>query len=89
MRYINANKILPKELILKLQDFVHGEYIYIPAIEDQHKHWGERSGSREEIDNRNREILEAYTSGASIQDLAEVYCLSVYAIRKIIYSKSD
>lgn len=40
MRYINANAILPKELVEKLQNFVQGEYLYIPAIKDQHKHWG-------------------------------------------------
>ncbi|WP_409342246.1 CD3324 family protein [Paenibacillus sp. MBLB4367] len=60
MRYINANEILPIELIEKLQDFVQGEYIYIPAIKDQHKNWGELSGFREEIDRRNSEIIQAY-----------------------------
>ncbi|WP_282942269.1 CD3324 family protein [Paenibacillus sp. RC67] len=87
MRYINANEILPKELVEKLQDFVQGEYVYIPAIKDQHKNWGELSGFREEIDKRNSEIIQAYTSGNSIQELAESYYLSVYAIRKIIYNK--
>ncbi|AZS16303.1 CD3324 family protein [Paenibacillus motobuensis] len=87
MRYINANDILPKELVEKLQDFIQGEYIYIPAIKDQHKNWGELSGFRKEIDRRNSEIIQAYNSGNSIQELAESYCLSVYAIRKIIYNK--
>jgi len=87
MRYFNANEVFPKELVEKLQDFVQGEYIYIPAVKDQHKIWGELSGYREEIDRRNREIIQAYTSGTSIQELADFYCLSVYAIRKIIYSK--
>ncbi|OBZ15758.1 CD3324 family protein [Bacillus sp. FJAT-26390] len=87
MRYINANEILPKELVGKLQDFVQGEYIYIPAIKDHHKNWGELSGFREEIDKRNSEIIKAYTSGTTIQELAESYYLSVYAIRKIIYTK--
>ncbi|WP_152393497.1 CD3324 family protein [Paenibacillus guangzhouensis] len=87
MRYTNANEILPKELIEKLQDFVQGEYIYIPAIKDQHKNWGELSGFREKIDKRNSEIIQAYKSGNTIQELAESYYLSVYAIRKIIYHK--
>ncbi|MFE4572742.1 CD3324 family protein [Paenibacillus chitinolyticus] len=87
MRYINANEILPKELVERLQDFVQGEYIYIPAIKDHHKNWGELSGFREEIDRRNNKIMTAYASGSSIQELAELYCLSVYAIRKIIYNK--
>jgi len=87
MRYINANEILPKELVEKLQDFVQGEYLYIPAIKEHHKNWGELSGFREEIDRRNSEIIQAYASGISIQELADSYCLSVYAIRKIIYNK--
>ncbi|UKS23926.1 hypothetical protein LOZ80_19990 [Paenibacillus sp. HWE-109] len=87
MRYIKATEILPKELVEKLQDFVQGEYIYIPAIKEQHKEWGEISGSREEIDKRNSEIIQAYTSGNTIQELADSYYLSVYAIRKIIYNK--
>ena len=85
MRYINANEILPKELVEKLQNYVQGEYIYIPTRKDQHKNWGEQSGFRKEIDKRNSEIIKGYTSGHSIQELAETYHLSVYAIRKIIY----
>ncbi|GED69987.1 hypothetical protein BRE01_36890 [Brevibacillus reuszeri] len=87
MRYINANEILPKDLVVKLQDYVQAEYIYIPAIKDKHKNWGEQSGFREEINKRNKEIIQAYASGNSIQELAESYHLSVYAIRKIIYNK--
>ncbi|GAA4847701.1 CD3324 family protein [Paenibacillus vulneris] len=87
MKYINANVILPKELVEQLQNFVQGEYIYIPAIKDQHKNWGELSGYRDEIDRRNSEIILEYASGTSIQELAESYCLSVYAIRKIIYNQ--
>ncbi|MCC3371842.1 CD3324 family protein [Cohnella sp. REN36] len=88
MRYINANEILPKDLVEKLQHFVQGEYIYVPALKDQHKHWGELSGFREEIDRRNVEIIKAYMSGNTIQEIADAYYLSVYAIRKIIYNKS-
>ncbi|WP_068619615.1 CD3324 family protein [Paenibacillus tuaregi] len=87
MRYINANAILPKELVEQLQIFVQGEYLYIPAVKEHHKQWGELSGFREEIDRRNRDIIQAYSSGTSIQELADSYCLSVYAIRKIIYNK--
>jgi len=87
MRYFNANDVLPKELVEKLQEFAQGEYVYIPAIKDPHKNWEELSGYREEIDRRNSEIILAYTSGTTIQELAESYCLSVYAIRKIIYNK--
>ena len=30
MKYRNANSILPKELLERLQEYVQGEYIYVP-----------------------------------------------------------
>ncbi len=85
MRYINAAAILPEDLIEKLQDFVQGEYLYIPAKKGQRKNWGEVSGYRKEIDKRNSEIMKAYASGSTIEELAEAFFLSIYTIRKIIY----
>lgn len=56
-----------------------------PAKDDQHKSWGELTGSRKEIDKRNKVIIEKYRNGVSVNELANEYCLSIYAIRKIIY----
>ena len=36
---------------------------------------------------RNEAIIDKYQNGASIEELADEYYLSVYAIRKIIYQK--
>ena len=44
MKYINADMILPDSLVKELQKYVQPGYIYIPAIEDQHRSWGELSG---------------------------------------------
>lgn len=85
MKYVNANAILPNMLIEELQKYVQAGYIYIPAKNEQHKSWGELSGSRKEIDKRNKVIIEKYRNGVSVDELAEEYCLSIYAIRKIIY----
>jgi len=87
MRYVNATALLPEDLIERLQNFAQGEYIYIPAKKDQHKKWGELSGYRKELDNRNRKILQAHNLGLSIDELADKFFLSVHAIRKIIYNK--
>ena len=87
MKYINANSILPNMLIEELQKYVQAGYIYIPAKNEQHKSWGELSGSRKEINKRNKAIAEKYRNGVSVDELAEEYCLSIYAIRKIIYQK--
>ena len=53
MKYINADMILPDSLVKELQKYVQAGYIYIPAIEEQHRSWGELSGYRKELDLRN------------------------------------
>lgn len=87
MKYINANEILPDVLVEELQKYVQAGYIYIPAKDEQHKSWGELSGYRKELSKRNRAIIEKYHNGVSMEELADEYYLSVYAIRKIIYQK--
>jgi len=87
MKYINANEILPDVLVEELQKYVQAGYIYIPAKDKQHKSWGELSGYRKELSKRNRDIIDKYHNGVSIEELADQYYLSVYAIRKIIYQK--
>lgn len=87
MKYINANLILPDELIEELQKYVQSGYIYIPAKSQEHKSWGELSGYRRELDKRNAVIISEYQNGISMEELADRYCLSIYAIRKIIYQK--
>ncbi|RHB66203.1 hypothetical protein DW877_03145 [[Clostridium] symbiosum] len=87
MKYINANTILPDMLVEELQKYVQAGYIYIPAKDEQHKSWGELSGYRKELYERNKIIIKKYQNGISIEELAEQYYLSVYAIRKIIYQK--
>lgn len=87
MKYINANSLLPDELVKELQRYIQGGYIYVPVDESQHRYWGELSGYKEELRKRNSEIVIEYNNGFSIKLLAEKYNLSIYAIRKIIYQK--
>ena len=87
MKYINAKDLLPDALVKELQSYVQGAYIYIPADRQQKKRWGEVSGYRQELQRRNRKIIQEYRDGASMEYLAEKNCLSIYAIRKIIYQK--
>lgn len=85
MKYRNATILLPDELVKELQRYVQGEYIYVPAIHEQRKCWGELSGYRKELLLRNSKIIEEYKSGISMEELAQRYYLSIHAIRKIIY----
>ncbi len=87
MKYINARNILPDALVKELQSYMQGGYLYIPANQAQKKRWGEASGYRQELQQRNRQIVEEFRNGISMEELAEKYFLSVYAIRKIIYQK--
>lgn len=87
MKYVNAKELLPNVLVKELQSYIQGGYIYVPANPEQQKHWGELSGYRRELKERNLKIVEEYHSGFSIEVLADKYFLSVYAIRKIIYKK--
>lgn len=87
MKYVNAKAILPDALLKELQDYIQGGYIYVPASRKQRKRWGELSGYRIELHQRNCKILQEYSNGFTIEYLANKYCLSVYTIRKIIYLK--
>ena len=87
MKYINAEVLLPDWLVRELQTYIQGGYIYVPSDPSQPKRWGEVSGYRQELQMRNRQIVEEYRKGVSMEHLAEKFCLSVYAIRKIIYQK--
>lgn len=87
MKYQNAKVILPEALVKELQTYVQGGYIYVPVKQEQQKRWGEVSGYRQELAQRNQQIKEEYQRGISMERLSEKYCLSIYAVRKIIYQK--
>lgn len=84
MSYIKAIDVLPEELLILIQNFVEGEYIYIPRKEENKKTWGESTNSKEETFARNLEIYEKYKSGVAIETLCEIYYLSPKSIQKII-----
>lgn len=87
MKYVNAEVLLPDELVKELQRYIQGGYLYVPANAEKRRPWGELSGYRMELQQRNREITWEYRDGVSMEVLAERYHLSVHAIRKIIYQK--
>jgi Mor family transcriptional regulator len=84
MKYSNAYSVLPDDIVKIIQEYVHGEYLYIPRKEEEQKKWGESSGSRDTLKRRNAEIYLKYLKGTSIFDLAEEYYLSDKSIRRII-----
>lgn len=87
MKYFNANNVLPECLVMALQEYVQGMYLYVPVKKGQHKHWGDLSGYRDQLQRRNQEILERHHNGASIEELSDFYHLSIHAVIKILYKK--
>ncbi|MBL8968152.1 MAG: hypothetical protein JNG85_14190 [Spirochaetaceae bacterium] len=86
MSYLNADALLPPELLREVQKYVRGSLIYIPQEESARLGWGSKSGAREAIDRRNAAIRAAKAEGRRIDDLADEYGLSADGIRKVLYS---
>ena len=89
MGYTNANSILPQSLLRAIQQYIDGEYIYIPRREADKRAWGANTDIRQILLTRNREILAKRQTGCSVPDLAAQYFLSTKAIYKIINAAKD
>lgn len=85
MKYIKEDSVLPIALVEELQSYAQGGYIYVPSRKDRKKKWGELSVYRYKIEQRNMKIRKDYQQGKSVDELADIYYLSVHLIRKIIY----
>lgn len=86
-RYRNAADVLPAALLAKLQQYVAGEVLYVPRDRTQRIAWGERSGAREALRQRNQEICQRRAEGATIEQLMAEFHLGYDSIRKIIGRK--
>jgi hypothetical protein len=73
MRYLKAKNILPEELIRLIQEYVDGEFLYIPRKDGEQKDWGEKSGSKALLKERNNEIYRMYLEGYKISDISVKY----------------
>lgn len=69
MRYKNANKVLPTELIEQIQQYVQGEYIYIP-IKDRAVD-NNMTDYAIEIQKRDEHIYTKYLEGIKKLSLLE------------------
>ncbi len=88
MKYVNAEVILPDNLVIEIQNYMQGGYLYIPSQPQRRKKWGENSGSRNYIRKRNEDIRNKHKNGNKIKDLAEEFFLSIDSIKKIVYTKN-
>lgn len=84
MKYVNAQNVLPEEVIKIIQEYIDGEFLYIPRKNGNQMSWGEKSGAKESLNERNKKIYGSYEAGASIPRLSQCYFLSEQSIRRII-----
>jgi len=84
MRYLKAQTVLPKEVIAIIQEFIDGEFVYIPRKYGEHRSWGENNGTKDSLKERNNQIFNEYMVGTAVADLSQSYYLSEQSIRRII-----
>ncbi|TCZ75792.1 hypothetical protein E0485_15540 [Paenibacillus albiflavus] len=89
MQYVNAEMVFPEELLKEIQKYIPGGMVYIPKPEELHRKWGEKSGNRLYLNDRNQDIRRQFTAGATIEQLAEQFHLSFDSIKRIVYSKKE
>jgi Mor family transcriptional regulator len=89
MSYINATTLLPEDVIELIQDYIEGEYIYIPKKATNKKAWGENTTTRQELADRNTRIFEKYLQGHKVSELADMFYLSPKSIQRIIRIKKE
>lgn len=82
MNYKNALYILPDSLLQEIQQYVQGEYIYIPIKDKMVK--SVPTEYKRELMKRNEHIFTKSLAGISNSELADRYHLSVSSIRRII-----
>lgn len=83
LNYKNAKDVLPYELLEAVQKYIDGDLLYIPK-KSSRSAWGEKNGTRKELQKRNRRIACEYRSGKTLDELSDSYCLSADTLRKII-----
>ena len=85
MSYIRADKILPKELLEAVQQYVDGQTIYIPRKEK--REWGSGTSAREFFRVRNDRICRAWQDGTGEEELSRRFSLSRKSIQRILRSR--
>lgn len=82
MKYTNAAQRLPRELIEQIQEYVQGEYLYIP-VKDKNTSISSTE-YKVELEKRDAHIYTKHLEGVSNRRIAQIYNLSESSIRRII-----
>lgn len=72
LKYENGRDLFPERLLKQIQKYVSGKLVYIPSS-DKKRAWGETSGYKQYLIERNRDIKSKFNAGASVEQLADEY----------------
>lgn len=89
MCYIKAKDVLPIEVIEAIQQYIEGQYIYIPKKAGNRQQWGDKTRTRKELVRRDEQIYRDYRSGVHKSKLAEKYFLSRKSIDRIVAKEKN
>jgi len=84
MRYVNAQDIFPEDVLVLMQEYIDGAYIYVPRKAENRKKWGASTRTKAETRERNAQIYAQYKAGRTVQELAAGHFLSDKSIERII-----
>ncbi len=84
MGYRKAEEILPMELVELIQEYVEGQMLYIPKKRNTKTAWGTRTGTKEILNKRNKQIYSEYLAGVKVSELAAKHYLTEKSIQRII-----
>jgi len=51
MKYIKAQQVFPESLLVEIQKYIQGEYVYIPKAPDNHNEWGASTDTKTVLTN--------------------------------------
>ena len=82
MKYVNANDVLPEELLSMIQKYYQGGYLYIPK--GSYCEVKQQTDYKIELEKRNQHIYLKHLEGRTNGQLGNIYHLSEASIRRII-----
>lgn len=86
MNYENAADILPEDLLKRVQKFAAGKLIYVPETTSK-RSWGETSGYKRYLEERNQEIKDKFIKGETIEPSQVIIHYPLNRLRKLFTAK--
>jgi Mor family transcriptional regulator len=86
--YKKGAEVLPAHLLKEIQKYIDGSLVYIPK-KSTRVGWGQVSGARRVIDQRNQTIIRLFERGDTVSDLSDKFHLGEETIKKIVYGRKQ